>query len=225
MMWRAMDRERRDERNRALGISLLIFLSFVLVTQQVLSQGYLYRLDHTIKAFRHHTFRGISSHILLALDDLGLRWVSALSLGLVAIWLAYRFRSWRPINLAVLTVLALNGAVGVSKILFGRTKPRLHVDLLHNQFLGAYPSGHSSNAMLTYGMLAYLLHRYTRAWGLTLWQLEGVVGIITTVVCLVSLIRNTHWFSDLLGGVLLGASILLFFISIDRGWPSKRQPS
>jgi hypothetical protein len=115
--------------------------------------------------------------------------------------------------------------VGFVKIVFGRTKPRLQVDVLHSQFLGAYPSGHSSNAILTYGMVAYLLHRYTRVLPLKLWQLETVAGTITFVVCIVSLIRDTHWFSDLLGGVLLGASILLFFVALDRAWPSTKQPS
>jgi len=44
-------------------------------------------------------------------------------------------------------------------------------------------------------------------------------------VCVVSLMRNTHWFSDLLGGVFLGGSILVFLIAADRAWPSKKQPS
>ena len=74
-------------------------------------------------------------------------------------------------------------------------------------------------------MVAYLLHRYTRVVHVKLWQLEAVAGTITCVVCIVSLIRDTHWFSDLLGGVLLGASILLFFVALDRAWPSKKQPS
>ena len=190
-----------------------------------MSEGFLFQLDHKIKAIKHHTFRGLSSHLLLALDDLGLRWVSGICLGLVALWISYIYRSWRPINLSILTVLALNCAVGFVKIVFGRTKPRLQVDMLHSQFLGAYPSGHSANAILTYGMVAYLLHRYTRVVHVKLWQLEAVAGTITCVVCIVSLIRDTHWFSDLLGGVLLGASILLFFVALDRAWPSKKQPS
>jgi len=225
MTWATSDIDRKKERNQALAISFGIFLGFLFVTQQVLSQSFLLQVDHRIKEIKHHTFRGLSSHLLLALDDLGLRWVSGICLAVVALLLAYKFRSWRPINLSILTVLALNGAVGLAKIIFSRTKPRLQVDVLHSQFLGAYPSGHSSNAILTYGMVAYLLHRYFKIWTLKLWHLEAVAGFITFLVCIVSLIRDTHWFSDLLGGVLLGASILLFFVAVDRAWPSTKQPS
>ena len=39
----------------------------------------------------------------------------------------------------------------------------------------------------------------------------------------VSLARNTHWFSDLLGGTVLGGSILVAVVAIDRFFPSKSQ--
>jgi membrane-associated phospholipid phosphatase len=42
---------------------------------------------------------------------------------------------------------------------------------------------------------------------------------------MVSLIRNTHWFSDLIGGVFIGGSLLVAVIAIDRFFPSKKQPS
>jgi membrane-associated phospholipid phosphatase len=42
---------------------------------------------------------------------------------------------------------------------------------------------------------------------------------------MVSLIRNTHWFSDLLGGVFIGGALLVAIIAFDRFIPSKKQPS
>jgi hypothetical protein len=51
------------------------------------------------------------------------------------------------------------------------------------------------------------------------------VGLITFTVVVVSLIRNTHWFSDLLGGVFIGGSLLVAIIAIDRFVPSEKQPS
>ena len=52
-----------------------------------------------------------------------------------------------------------------------------------------------------------------------------IVGLITTTVVIVSLIRNTHWFSDLLGGVFIGGALLVAIIAIDRFFPSDKQPS
>jgi membrane-associated phospholipid phosphatase len=209
---------------RAVRWSIFLFIGFLLVTEQVLNQSYLYRFDHWIKALKHHTFKGMSSHILLALDDLGLRSLTATILLLTAAFFGWKFKSWRPIYLSVSAVLLLNGVVGISKVIFGRSKPRLSLDLLHAGGL-SYPSGHSANALLTWGMTAYILYRYAFHSRSHLIFLQVVVGLLTTTVYAASLIRNTHWFSDLLGGVLIGGSLLVFLIAIDRAWPSERQPT
>ncbi len=225
MIWGSLEIHRRQQRNRAIKVSLALFVAFVIVTEQVLTKSYLFRLDERIKAIRHHTFRGMSSHLLLALDDLGLRSLTATCLLVTAVLITYKYKSWRPINFSLAALLLLNGVVGVAKIVFGRTKPRLNVDIYHSGIVGSYPSGHSSNALLTWGALAYLIYRYTAFGAKRSLALYSIVGVITATVCLVSLIRNTHWFSDLIGGVFLGGSILVFLIAADRAWPSLRQPS
>ena len=225
MNWGSLEVHRRQERNRAIKISLLLFAGFLIVTEQVLTKSFSYHLDHTIKGLKHHTFRGVPSHILLALDDLGLRSLTATCLLVTAVLLSYRFKSWRPINFSLAALILLNGVVGVAKIFFGRSKPRFNFDIVHSGAVGSYPSGHSSNALLTWGALAYLLYRYTKFGATRFLELYTLVGIITATVCVVSLMRNTHWFSDLLGGVFLGGSILVFLIAADRAWPSKKQPS
>ena len=225
MSWGSLEVYRRQERNRAIKFSLLFFVAFLLVTEQVLTKSFLYSLDHKIKAIKHHTFRGISSHFLLALDDLGLRSLTATCLLVTAVLIAYRFKSWRPINLSLAALLLLNGVVGVAKVIFGRSKPRLNIDIYHSGIVGSYPSGHSSNALLTWGMLAYLIYRYTKFGASKLPFLYSLVAAVTLVVCLVSLLRNTHWLSDLIGGAFLGGSILVFLIAADRAWPSEKQPS
>ena len=225
MIWGSLEIHRRQQRNRAIKVSLALFVAFVIVTEQVLTKSYLFRLDERIKAIRHHTFRGLSSHLLLALDDLGLRSLTATCLLVTAVLITYKYKSWRPINFSLAALLLLNGVVGVAKIVFGRTKPRLNVDIYHSGIVGSYPSGHSSNALLTWGALAYLIYRYTAFGAKRSLALYSIVGVITATVCLVSLIRNTHWFSDLIGGVFLGGSILVFLIAADRAWPSLRQPS
>ena len=225
MSWGSLAILRQQERNRAIKIFLGLLLSFLIVTEQVMTKSYLYQLDHRIKALKHHTFRGMQSHLLLALDDLGLRSLTATCLLITAVLIAYKYKSWRPINLSVLALVLLNGVVGVTKIVFGRTKPRLKIDMLHGGAVGSYPSGHSSNALLTWGMLAYLLYRYIKFWANKKGILTFAVGAVTFLVCLVSLVRDTHWFSDLIGGVFLGGSLLVFLIAADRAWPSERQLS
>jgi len=216
--------ERRYEMKVAAVKSAVLFIGFIIVSTLVLSRSFLYDFDHWIKALRHHTFKGMSSHAILAIDDLGLRSLTATILILYALAVGYRFKTWRPLNLSLLALLLLNGVVGLSKLIFGRAKPRLALDLLHSGGL-SYPSGHAANALLSWGLLSYLIFRYSHRYPFTGVNLNWLVGVITTAVCVVSLIRNTHWFSDLLGGVLLGGSILVFLIAVDRAWPSQRQPA
>ena len=223
-MFKELSPERRAEMRVAAIKSVILFAGFIIVSSLVLTQSYLYDFDHWIKGLRHHTFKGMSSHAILAVDDLGLRSLTATVLILYAIAVGYRFKTWRPLNLSLLALVLLNGVVGLSKLVFGRAKPRLAMDLLHSGGL-SYPSGHAANALLSWGLLSYLIFRYSHRAPFTGVNLNWLVGVITISVCTVSLIRNTHWFSDLLGGTLLGGSILVFLIAVDRAWPSQKQPS
>ncbi len=223
-MFRNLSLERKAEMWKAIRGSIWLFFGFLIVTQQVLAKGYLFQFDHWVKQLKRHTFRGFSSHLLLAIDDMGLRGFTATVLILSSLLIGWRFRSWRPFNLSILSLLLLNGVVGIAKLAFHRVKPRLANDLLHTSGL-SYPSGHAANALLTWGLLAYLIFRYTHKEPFVGMRLDWLVAVITLSVCTVSLMRDTHWFSDLLGGLLLGGSLLVFVIAVDRAVPSVKQPS
>lgn len=213
---------RRKQMERALRWSLLFFCGFLVVTQQVITNGPLVNFDNNINAAKKPHFAGVSGFILRRLDDLGLRGLTATVLIIAAIFIAIKFKSWRPLNLAVLSLLGLNLVVGLSKIILGRTKPRDGLDLLHAGGM-SYPSGHASNAVLSWGVLAYLIYRYAHVD-----KYQGrlaSVGVLTIslTVCVVSLIRQTHWFTDLLGGLFIGSALLVAVIALDRYVPSKSQ--
>ena len=207
---------------RAFRWSLLLFLGFLAVTQQVLSNGPLVNFDNNVNRTHRPRFDGFSGFILRRLDDLGLRWLTATVLIVAASYIAFKFKTWRPLNLAFLSLLALNVVVGIFKIFLGRTKPRDGFDLLHAGGM-SYPSGHASNAVLSWGVLAYLIYRYARVDRYQGRLATSGVVIISFTICIVSLIRHTHWFSDLLGGLFIGSALLVAVIAIDRYVPSKSQ--
>lgn len=213
---------RRRQMDRALRWSLLLFFGFLAVTQQVLTNGPLVAYDRELNSQPKPQFEGFSGFVLRRLDDLGLRGVTATVLLIAAAFIAYKFKTWRPLNLAVLSLLLLNVTVGGSKILLGRTKPRDGFDLLHAGGM-SYPSGHASNAVLSWGILAYLIYRYAKVDRYQGRLASAGVALITLTVCTVSLIRHTHWFSDLLGGVFIGSALLVAVIAVDRYVPSKSQ--
>ena len=213
---------RRRQMDRALRWSLLLFIGFLVVTQQVLTNGPLVAYDKEINSQPKPQFEGLAGFILRRLDDLGLRSLTATVLLIAASFIAYKFKTWRPLNLAMISLLSLNLVVGSFKIVLGRTKPRDGFDLLHAGGM-SYPSGHASNAVLSWGILAYLIYRYAKVDRFQGRLASPGVVLISLTVCVVSLIRHTHWFSDLLGGLFVGSALLVAVIAIDRYVPSKSQ--
>jgi membrane-associated phospholipid phosphatase len=204
----------------------LFLVIYAVITQQVLANTWIRRLDEWIynRDFLLIT-PGKTPTLVMLVDDLGLRSITALFLIITAVLIGRRFKSWRPINLSILSLLLLNLTVGASKLLFGRTKPHSGFDLVFTDSGLSYPSGHAANAILTWGIIAYLIFRYSHKEPFEGMRLTWFVSIITTGVCLASLYRNTHWFSDLLGGLFIGSALLVLIIAIDRSIKSDRQPS
>ena len=213
---------RRKQMDRALRWSLLLFTGFLLVTQQVLTFGPLVEYDKKINSDPKPQFEGAAGFLLRRLDDLGLRGLTATVLILAASFIAYKFKTWRPLNLAFLSLILLNLVVGTFKLILGRTKPRDGFDLIHVGGM-SYPSGHASNAVLSWGILAYLIYRYAKVDRYQGRLASAGVVAISLTVCIVSLIRHTHWFTDLLGGLFIGSALLVAVIAVDRYVPSKSQ--
>jgi membrane-associated phospholipid phosphatase len=213
---------RRKQMDRALRWSLLLFTGFLLVTQQVLTFGPLVEYDKKINSDPKPQFEGFAGFLLRRLDDLGLRGLTATVLIIAASFIAYKFKTWRPLNLAFLSLILLNLVVGTFKLFLGRTKPRDGFDLLHAGGM-SYPSGHASNAVLSWGILAYLIYRYAKVDRYQGRLASAGVVAISLTVCIVSLIRHTHWFTDLLGGLFIGSALLVAVIAVDRYVPSKSQ--
>jgi membrane-associated phospholipid phosphatase len=219
---KVLEQNRRSQMNRALRWAAVLFVGFILVTQQVYTYGPLVGYDKEINSQPKPQFKGLAGFILLRLDDLGARWLTSTVLLIAAAFIAYKFKTKRPLILAAISLLFLHLIVGAVKLSLGRTKPRDGFDLLHAGGM-AYPSGHASNVVLGWGLLAYLIYRYAKVDRYQGRLASAAVVLISVVVCAVSLIRHTHWFTDLLGGVFVGSALLVTVIAIDRYVPSKSQ--
>ena len=213
---------RHRQMRRALKWSAGLFIGFLIVTQQVVTYGPITDIDEKLSEAKHPHFKGISAFIIRRLDDLGLRSISGIALLLVALYISRHFKTWRPINLGILAFISLNVVVGGFKYALGRTKPRIGIDILHAGGM-SYPSGHASNAIFIWGVIAYLIYRYAHVNRYRGRLASAGVATLALTVCTVSLLRNTHWFSDLFGGLLLGGALLVLIIAIDRYFPSDSQ--
>jgi undecaprenyl-diphosphatase len=86
----------------------------------------------------------------------------------------------------------------------------------------SYPSGHSAGCIVFGGVLAYFAWRHwqsTRSKSL----ISLGLGLIVGAVGFDRVYLNVHWFSDVIGGWLVGAFWLFFIILIFRHFYVKRK--
>lgn len=159
--------------------------------------------------------------VLQVLDRVGQRAVCLPILGVVVFLCWRRTGSWRPVLLAGASVFTLNLLVLVLKVALGRGQPGFADPSF---FVGgmAYPSGHTANIVLVYGLAVYLLGRYLQVSRRTYtlgWVL--VVGLSLLMVG-VSMTLNWHWFADLVAGLLVGGVVLELSVAADLGYRPSR---
>lgn len=216
---------RLRDRKRATYWFIALACVFIAITLDVVYGGWLSKIDVQLAEIKRPVFSRATFLTLMFFDNLGLRGLSAVFLLGTAILIGRRFKVWRPFKLSIITLLALNVCIGGVKILTGRCKSWQNFDPC--VFTGgmSYPSGHASNVILTWGLLAYIILRYSHRYPEKTIRLYWLVAVFAMTMSVASLIRNTHWMTDLLGGMFLGGTILIFVVAVDRFVPFVKSPS
>ena len=187
-------------RARLFGILLVVYLA---LTIAVLVRSPVLRLDDWIA---HLTLRrqypGLLSPVRV-LVDLGQRRPVAQFVVPFLLLIAWRTRSSRPLVTLVVALVALNFSVGVVKLTTGRLGPR-GGHAVGQVFSGGdiYPSGHVSNAVVMYGLVAMFVPARYRT------KAAVAAGVLSIVVGTGTLYLKTHWFTDVVGGWLAGSLVL-----------------
>jgi undecaprenyl-diphosphatase len=149
--------------------------------------------------------------LFLHLTDLGGLWFLTKFVVVVAVLLAWK----RRFGLALVWVLAVFLGLQLNsrtKLLFERARP-LGTDAQVHEPSYSFPSGHSMEAMIAYGMLGYLLlvtlppRRWTRRVAIP------ALAVLVLAVGFSRMYLSAHWFTDVLGGFALGAAWLALCIT------------
>ncbi len=187
-----------------LAGTLAFYLAIVWL---VVITSWLVRLDWQVMFFRpYQQWAGIHWFVDYYVV-LGQRGPTAV---MVAAWLGWR--SWRQHTLRPLltlgaALLLLNITVGAAKLGMGRLGPHYATTIGSNEMgLGGdiFPSGHTANAVVTWGILAYLASApWARRW------LSAVSAVTSLGVGLATVYLGTHWLSDVLLGWAAGLLVLL----------------
>lgn len=186
------------------GSTLAFYLAMVVA---VVNTSWLVRFDWQVMFFRPYQQWPEIHAFLDYYVVLGQRGPTAV---MVAAWLGWR--SWRQHTLRPLlalgaSLLLLNVTVGAAKIGMGRLGPHYATEIGSNEMWlggGIFPSGHTANAVVTWGILAYLAstpraRRY----------LSALSAVVSLGVGLTTVYLGTHWLSDVLLGWAAGLLILL----------------
>ncbi|WP_391858549.1 phosphatase PAP2 family protein [Streptomyces rugosispiralis] len=178
---------------------------YAAILTAVLTGSQLVRFDWQVALFKPYAQWPGARPVLDAFVIAGQRGPTALAALAWAVWRGVRTRSLRPPLVLAVALLLLNASVGAVKILTGRLGPYEartpgSAELFHGGMV--FPSGHTANAVVVWGTLAYLAGRHRRTGAL-------VAGVMAVGIGLTTVYLGTHWVSDVLGGWAAGVLVLL----------------
>ncbi|MFJ3305826.1 phosphatase PAP2 family protein [Streptomyces sp. NPDC086549] len=180
---------------------------YMAIVWAVVTSSWLVRLDWQVMFFRPYQQWSAIHWFVDYYVVLGQRGPTAV---MVAAWLGWR--SWRQHTLRPMltlgaSLLMLNITVGAAKLGMGRLGPHYAITIGSNEMgLGGdiFPSGHTANAVVTWGILAYLASTpRARRW------LSAASAVTSLGVGLATVYLGTHWLSDVLLGWAAGLLIML----------------
>ncbi|MEE1740958.1 phosphatase PAP2 family protein [Streptomyces sp. BE147] len=180
---------------------------YVAIVVAVLVSSWLVALDWKVMLFRPYQQWPELHAFLDYYVVLGQRGPTAVMIASWLGWRSWRQHTIRPLLTLGCSLLLLNVTVGAVKLGLGRLGPHYATQIgSAEMFAGGdiFPSGHTANAVVTWGILAYLAttpraRRYLSALSATV---SLGVGLTTVYI-------GTHWLSDVLLGWAAGLLILL----------------
>lgn len=186
------------------GIILLLAILFAILAY-IVQRGDATAFDGAVRrALRPDDTAPGASGVLWLGPDVGAASVAVVVF--LALWQAWQ-RRW----VAAATLLgSMAGAftlTRVLKVLIGRTRPEdglARQPITWSEFL--FPSTHTVLTVVGYGLLAYLLHTRLRRWRL---YILGSYGAVVTFVGVSLVYLDTHYFTDVVGGLLVGGGWLI----------------
>lgn len=190
------------------------------VTADVLAGGLLTRVDHHVSHVTRDVwglrFRTWPRRGLTLLTYFGQRGpILFVALPFTG-WLAWRVRRVEPLARLIAALVLL--AVAVYGVKFGIGRDAPPVDALHTSTGQSFPSGHLANAVLAWGLLAWLAARHAGVVPQRLVAALDVVRLVGPVLVVVGMtLLDYHWLSDFIAGAAIGL-VLLWIVT----WPIPR---
>jgi len=198
----------------SLTVAAVLGVTFVGYTWLVINWGPFIRLDDLLD--RNYHVQSLWP-VLSRVDRVGQRAVCLPILAVVVAATAWRHRSWRPALLAGIAVFSVNLLVLIAKVAMTRGRPVSGRGFFSGGDM--YPSGHTANVLVVYGLCFHLITHYGQVSARTKRLLLRAVCVLSVVMFATSLTLRWHWFSDLVGGFMVGGAVLALTVGIDAALP------
>ena len=157
------------------------------------------------------------------------KWLGLLAVAVVAgaallgLWQWIRRKKIGKVDRLLFALGALYLAVGACYLLFGLVVVNCRPVLLPDELVpeASFPSSHTLLACTVFGSAFWLIAKYLRSgWKIAAWC---ACGALLAATVLSRLLSGVHWLTDILGGLLLSAALLCFFVVLKNKAEAKRE--
>jgi undecaprenyl-diphosphatase len=210
MHTRSVDSPPRPQHGTAArSAAVLALCSTLLLTLVAARWSPLMSADGDISATTHRWAveeSGMTQACRILTDWVWDPWTMRVLCAVVVVWLVVRLAArWTAVWLALAVTLGTLFQQAL-KALVDRPRP-VWPDPVDSAHYSAFPSGHAMTATVVCGLLLWLLHRH--GVGRAVWRTAVTVAVVSVIgVGLTRVWLGVHWPTDVVGGWLLGATVV-----------------
>jgi undecaprenyl-diphosphatase len=170
------------------------------------------------KALRSPVADTVAATVAVVFGPIGMPIITVAALVLLAV----RRRSWTPVILIAAAGIGSLLMTIAGKDVIERHRPLLVDAIPPFEYSPSFPSGHTLNATVIAGVVAYLLVLRQRRPG-TRAVTIAVAALIAVAVGLTRILLGAHWFTDVVAGWLLGIAWLALVLTAHRLYLTARR--
>lgn len=192
-------------------LSVLLVFTFLGIIEDIITSDPIVQIDKSIAFFLLDHRTDYLTQFFLSVTLLGKGVVASIFGVLFSLYLLLRKDSLYVIPLIV-TLSGTGLSTSIIKTLVHRDRPGTDIAYYLEKTL-SFPSGHAAISVALYGFVGYYFIRKAIRWN----KKVGIFFIAAFIICLIGLSRlylGVHYFSDVLGGYVIGMLWLLIGITI-----------
>lgn len=187
-------------------IILFILIVFFYILNKVNNFSIFYQMDTNIGNLIKESFGIKYNKLVNFISD----FVGIYTLIFIYVCMFFGFNKKHHFKLAISGYLFTLLIASISKVLIARTRPIIEVTATIDPF--SFPSGHTMASFVGYYFIAYLLTINLDKKRKIAYYI--IATILVTTVAFSRLYLGVHYFSDVMGGILIGSVILSMLINI-----------